>query len=250
MLIERGPSPLLAGRVARYCGFEERTQQPTRRREGPGVSTVLVFAFEAHWLINGERHTSFAGGLHDAQVTTEHPGRSLGLQVDLDPLAARALFGVPGHELANRVVAVDELLDPFLCERLAEAAGWDERFAVLDEVLASALADIRPEPDIAWAWQQLRDSHGRISIGELCTHLGWSRKRIAARFREELGLPPKAVARLVRFERARSLAGTMSWGELAYACGFADQSHLINEFRAITGLTPETFLQDVGATAA
>ena len=48
----------------------------------------------------------------------------------------------------------------------------------------------------------------------------------------------------------RSLAGTMSWGELAFACGFADQPHLIAEFKAFTGSTPETFLQDAAARAA
>jgi AraC-like DNA-binding protein len=42
----------------------------------------------------------------------------------------------------------------------------------------------------------------------------------------------------------------MPWGELAFACGFSDQSHLIAEFRRITGRTPETFLQDTGAQAA
>jgi AraC-like DNA-binding protein len=42
----------------------------------------------------------------------------------------------------------------------------------------------------------------------------------------------------------------MPWGELAYTCGFSDQSHLIHEFRAITGRTPETFLQDTLADAA
>jgi AraC-like DNA-binding protein len=42
----------------------------------------------------------------------------------------------------------------------------------------------------------------------------------------------------------------MSWGELAFACGFADQSHLIAQFRAFTGRTPETFLQDGAAAAA
>jgi AraC-like DNA-binding protein len=250
MLVEQAPSPALAGRVMRYCGFEERTPQPLRRREGPGASTVLVFVFEEHWLINGERHTSFTGGLHEQQVLTEHPGRALGLQVDLDPLAARALLGVPAHELANRTVPLDELLDPSLTEQLAGAPGWDERFALLDEALGRSLAAAQPAPEIAWAWQQLRASHGRVAIGALCSELGWSRKRIATRFRDELGLPPKAVARLLRFERARSLAGTMPWGDLAYACGFSDQSHLINEFRAITGRTPETFLQDTLAAVA
>jgi AraC-like DNA-binding protein len=103
---------------------------------------------------------------------------------------------------------------------------------------------------VVWVWQRLRDTHGRARIGALADELGWSRKRLVARLREQLGLPPKAAARLLRFERARSLAGTMSWAELAFACGFSDQPHLIAEFRAFTGQPPETFLQDTATVAA
>jgi len=148
-------------------------------------------------------------------------------------------------------VPLEQILDtPFLVERLAAAPGWDARFALLDEALGRRLADASTSPDVAWAWRQLRATHGRVPIGTLAAELGWSRKRIVARFRDEIGLPPKAAARLLRFERARELAGTMPWGELAFECGFSDQPHLIAEFRRITGRTPETFLQDTVAQAA
>jgi len=250
MLIRRDPAPPLAGRVTSYYGFEVETPEPVRQREGPGTDVVVILTFEEHWLIDGARHTSFVAGLHDRQVTTEHPGRSLGMQVNLDPLAARALVGVPLHELAGLAVPAEQILDPFLVERLANTPGWDARFALLDETLAPRLADARPSREVAWAWRRLRATHGQVPIGTLVTELGWSRKRIVARFRDEIGLPPKAVARLLRFERARELAGTMPWGELAFECGFSDQSHLIAEFRRITGRTPETFLQDTVAQAA
>lgn len=251
MQIRRAPAPSLAGRVTSYYGFEERTGRPQRRREGPGVDIVVILTFEEHWLIDGERHISFLAGLHDCQVTTEHPGRSLGMQVNLDPLAARALVGAPLHELAHRTVPLGEILDePCLAERLAEAPDWDARFALLDETLARRLADARPSREVAWAWGRLRATHGRVAIGALAAELGWSRKRIVARFRDEIGLPPKVIARQLRFERARELAGTMPWGELAFECGFSDQSHLIAEFRRITGRTPETFLQDSAVQAA
>jgi AraC-like DNA-binding protein len=97
---------------------------------------------------------------------------------------------------------------------------------------------------------RLRETHGRVRVGALADELGCSRKRSVARFRDEVGLPPKAIGRQLRFERARELAGTMPWAELALECGFSDQSHLINEFRQITGRTPETFLQDTVAQAA
>ena len=250
MVIRRAPAAPLAGRVTTYYGFEEETPEPVRLREGPGTDVVVILTFEDHWLIDGERHTSFVGGLHDQQVTTEHPGRSLGLQVSLDPLAARAFVGAPLHELAHRTVPLEDVLDsPFLVERLAEA-DWDSRFAILDDLLVPRIAGAQPSREVAWAWQRLRATHGRVPIGELAAELRWSRKRIVARFRDEIGLPPKSVARLLRFERARELAGTMPWGELAFECGFADQPHLIAEFRRITGRTPETFLQDTVAQAA
>jgi AraC-like DNA-binding protein len=251
MLIRRDPLPPLAGKVTSYYGFEVETPEPVRQREGPGTDVVVILTFEEHWLIDGERRTSFVAGLHERQVTTEHPGRSLGVQINLDPLAARALFGVPLDELADRSVPLAEVLaEPYLVERLAEMPDWEARFALLDSALAPRLGDARPAPETAWAWGRLRATHGRVPIGELASELGWSRKRIVARFRDEIGLPPKAVARQLRFERARELAGTMSWGELAFECGFSDQSHLIAEFRRITGRTPETFLQDRAAQAA
>ena len=251
MMIRRAPAAPLAGRVTSYYGFEVETPEPVRQREGPGADVVVILTFEEHWLIDGERHTSFVAGLHERQVTTEHPGRSLGMQVDLDPLAARALVGAPLHELAGRTVPLEQILDtPFLVERLAAAPEWDARFALLDEALGRRLADASASPEVAWAWRQLQATHGRVPIGTLAAELGWSRKRIVARFRDEIGLPPKAAARLLRFERARELAGTMSWGELAFECGFSDQPHLIAEFRRVTGRTPETFLQDTVAQAA
>jgi AraC-like DNA-binding protein len=249
--VRQAPTAALSGRVASYCGFADRAPSPVRAREGPGSHVVVILTLEEHWLINGERRTSFAGGLHEAQVTTEHPGRTFGIHVDLDPLGARALFGLPLHELANRTVEVDDVLDePFLTERLAESRDWAGRFKLLDEMFTRRLADARPSREIAWAWRALQATHGRAVIGALAEELGWSRKRIVSRFRDEIGLPPKAVAKLIRFERARRLAGTLPWAALAFECGYYDQSHLINDFRAITGRTPETFLQDPTAPAA
>jgi AraC-like DNA-binding protein len=251
MVIERGPTPPLAGQVTRYYGFGQETARPVRQREGPSVDLVVIFTFAEHWLIDGVRQTSFVGGLHEAQVTTEHPGRSLGMQGNLDPLAAHRLAGVPLHELANRTVPLEEVLDePFLVERLATAPDWNARFGLLDALLARRLRGSQPSPEVAWAWRRLRATHGRLPVRALTEELGWSRKRIVARFRQEIGLPPKAVDRLLRFERARELAETVPWAEITFECGFYDQSHLISEFRRISGRTPETFLQDAAAQAS
>ncbi len=80
-----------------------------------------------------------------------------------------------------------------------------------------------------------------MPIAMLGEELGWSPKRLIARFREQVGLPPKQVARLLRFQRVTNLflaTETPNWGALARQCGYYDQSHLIHEFQRFAGDTP------------
>ena len=76
----------------------------------------------------------------------------------------------------------------------------------------------------------------------LAAELGWSRRHLAARFRDEVGVSPKALARLLRFERALELLGTRTLADIAYECGYYDQAHFNRDFRAFAGATPGELL--------
>ena len=234
------------------------------RREGPGVDVLVLLSFGFEWRIGDatdpsrpwERPGSFVAGLREGAVLTEHDGRSYGMQISLTPPGAYALLGMPMHELAGRTIALDAVLGAHadrLTERLAELDDWGRRFELLDAALAARLDGAgTPSPAVVWAWRRLSGAHGRVPIGRLAHELGWSRKRLAARFRDEVGLPPKSLARLLRFERAKALLegdDRPGLARLARECGYYDQAHLTNEFRCITGTTPaayaaETNLQD------
>ena len=256
-LIRRPPHPALARHVRSYYGFSEETAAPLRRREGPGSSVVLVISFEHEWRIGDikdslrpfERHTSFIAGLRDSSVLTEHSGRSEGMQVNLAPTAAHALVRLPMHELAGETVALEAVLGGDahrLVERIHGTSSWNARFELLEAARAARLEDVRPSPEIDWAWRRLESDGGRIRVATLSEELGWSRRRLVARFREEVGVPPKTVARLLRFERAldsMSAGAFPGWARLAASCGYYDQSHLINDFRDITGTTPTAYVK-------
>jgi AraC-like DNA-binding protein len=245
------PHSALRGSVARYVGFREETAEPVERREGPGCHIVVILSFGEEWTIDGQLLTSFAGGLRDRQVTTRHEGRSYGIHVDLVPPAARRIFGLPLRELAYTQVPLEVVLDePFLAERLAEAPSWDARFRMLDAALARRAG---PPTEVDRAWHAIVAAGGDLRIADVAEWLGWSRKRLATRFAEQVGVPPKTLARIARFDRACALAEGCErpdWGRLAVECGYYDQAHLINEFRAFTGQTPETFFQDSLSSAA
>ena len=82
------------------------------------------------------------------------------------------------------------------------------------------------------------------SVHEIARSSGWSERRFSQVFREEVGLSPKAWMRIQRFQSAvrRLHAGVeLRWADLALACGFYDQSHFANEFRAFSGIDVTTY---------
>jgi transcriptional regulator GlxA family with amidase domain len=81
-----------------------------------------------------------------------------------------------------------------------------------------------------------------VRIDALADEVGWTRRHLNARFREQIGLSPKEVARLARLHRAASLLpGASDWAEVAHRCGYADQSHLNRDLRALTGCAPTEY---------
>ncbi|MGC1214073.1 MAG: helix-turn-helix domain-containing protein, partial [Micromonospora sp.] len=137
-----------------------------------------------------------------------------------------------------------------LRDRLAGTPDWPGRFALLDAALTDRLAVAGSvDARLARAWRLL-DSGGGAAVGALAGEVGWSRRHLAVQFRREFGLPPKTVARLLRFQRAYATLGREptaapvgptgpdGWAERAVRFGYYDQSHLIRDFREFAGNTP------------
>lgn len=253
-LASRPPVAALRPYVRHLHGFVEATPAPLRRREVPIGAVVMIVSLEHGWQLEDVggatlRRTSFVAGLQDGPVLVEHGGASHGMEVYFAPLGARAFFGVSLDALTGQVLELEDVLGPAattLIERLRATRGWEGRFDLLEEAIVRRMAAGRePAPDLRWAWGRLAASHGRAEIGGLADALGWSHRRLVAQFREHVGMPPKRVARILRFHRARSLlddAASPSLAAVAYECGYADQPHFTREFRALAGVTPREFL--------
>ena len=109
--------------------------------------------------------------------------------------------------------------------------------------------------ELVWSWQRLLNSDGAVPVASLAEEVGWSRRHLAARFREHVGLPPKALARILRFERAAErLRRGADLADAALDSGYYDQAHFNRDFRAFAGLTPTeyrvTSVQDIQSVPA
>ena len=260
-MVARRRGPGLEAVVSDYGGYWEEGTTPVGRREVPNRGAVLVIGFGGPLRISGQLNaaeggrtvTSFVAGFGDLPILTEHGGRQQGIEVGLSPTGAFRLLGVPMGELANRVVGLDELWGRRaveLSEQLAAASSWKARFGLVDGILADAMDDAvgagrHPDPEVVGAWQELERRRGDVSISEIQAATGWSRRRLAARFREQVGLTPKAAARVLRFDRAVELLvrpAPRALASIALASGYYDQAHFNREFRRLAGCTPSAYL--------
>ena len=171
------PAPGLCPHVRSYWGYAEETVAFSRQRELATAHAVLIVGFpppiEVSFprLGNSVRATAFVSGLSDCYAVVDSFGSQRGVQIDLTPLGAFMLFGLPMRELTNRAVELGDVLGPDgarLPERLHEASGWPARFAILDELFVDRFARARPaSPDVAWACRRLREADGRLRVSEL-----------------------------------------------------------------------------------
>jgi AraC-like DNA-binding protein len=124
--------------------------------------------------------------------------------------------------------------------------------AIFQRAIAARVLEAPPvAPELDWAWERLLESDGAVGVGDLAGELGWSRRHLAVRFREEVGMPPKALARILRFERAvERLRDGDELAALALDAGYYDQAHFNRDFRAFAGVTPTAYRPAVqsGAT--
>ncbi|MDH6447839.1 AraC-like DNA-binding protein [Streptomyces sp. SAI-126] len=236
-----------------YVGYWEAVTTPYEARLVPtGHATLLISLAEPFsqvrrlGLRDGDTGSigSLVVGLEDRPAICTHPGGQEAVRVEFAPLGAYRLFGLPMSELTNLAVGTRDVLGPgadVLVERMAAAPDWATRFDLLDKALLARLEDgPRPTPEVAHAWQLLSGSAGVIPIARIAAEVGWSQGYLIRRFTQQIGLTPKASARVLRFRHAVALLGrgTASLTEISTACGFYDQAHLNREFRAIAGTTP------------
>jgi AraC-like DNA-binding protein len=258
----RVPAEPLRPYVAAYTGYRQRGVPPARHRGLPSPYLTLIFTLDEPLTIVAHpdpgqppgEYGTLLGGLHSVPALITHAGAQSGIQVALRPLGARALLGLPAGELAALDLPAEAVLGGVcaeLREKLRSAAGWPERFAVLDEILLRRAADADVAPEVSWAWHELLREGGATRVSELAAGTGWSERHLTSRFRAEIGLAPKAAARVVRFDRARKLlvrkltaGGDYLLADLAADCGYFDQAHLAREFRALAGCPPSQWLAE------
>jgi AraC-like DNA-binding protein len=246
----RRPPAALAGLISRIVGYRETERGHFRQVEAASLDVPLIVSFGDPFAIalgrapgSNDRYGSFTAGLFAGPVTIDSFGASNCIQINFTPLGARRFFRMPMTELTDRMVPLDDLLGAggaALHDALGNARDWEVRFDIAEAFVLERLAGSQaPSPEIAWALDRIAATGGQARIAAIAQGIGWSRKHLARRFAEDVGLAPKSVSRIVRLNRAIAAARDgRGWAGIAADCGYADQAHMVREFRELAGTSP------------
>jgi len=171
----------------------------------------------------------------------------------LQPGATSAVLHLPALELTDRLVDLEDLWGAEGAHLAEDLADLDETGRV-DGLEAVLLARVRSAPaaqylriNVLGLARWVRAQPTSISVRAMVAAAGVSRQHLARVFRPVIGVGPKRYCRLARFQAGLAYAGAgpnVNWAEAAADLGYADQSHMIAEFRELSGLSPDALARE------
>ncbi len=253
---EHAPSARFAPLVDRVVGYRLAGFPAGLHIGMPSSTVTLVIPFDDALTLSDpgrptpRRFDSVLAGLATGPTHIHHDGNQHGIQLAMRPGALRALFGVRAAELAEGSFELQDVMGSEAAElrdRLHETDSWDARFALVERSLLDRLSEPRPPaPELAEAWRLIGASRGAAPIREVAQVVGWSMRRLQQQFRAELGVTPKAAARVRRFEWSLPLvsSGRMPLTQVALWCGWSDHAHMNRDWRDLAGTSPTQWRAD------
>ena len=189
----------------------------------------------------------YALGLRDAATGMVSKGMTHALGVELYPWGALRLLGLQRgslnvfeRDLGQRCRSLAKSV-----EQLLKVGDLPEALELLEAWLLGLAGETAQGPTTAIeAATLLYASHGSGKILEIAETLQISLRQLERGFAEDIGMPPKALARVIRFERVYHQllhAPNQSLSQLAFELGYADQAHLTREFQRFALTTPAAF---------
>jgi AraC-like DNA-binding protein len=159
------------------------------------------------------------------------------------PGGAVPFVRTPMHEITDQVTELSSITPRWERELLSVCTDVNtlkDRVEAIEGVLIDKLISSKHESRTLALAAKIVDYRGLISVDQLAQDAGISSRQLERRFLSEVGLGPKLLSRIMRFQQVfraiESCDG--AWGPVAAECGYYDQAHLIRDFRQFAHQTP------------
>jgi AraC-like DNA-binding protein len=253
---EHRPTGALSAFVHRMAHAEFTMALPPERLAPDSyIKLAFIFSGDPIYILGDGSYLNWRDGFcghispeKGIVATSNGPVRCL--MVNFYPSGFHALFGLDVRSFNDRMVKLCDVLgtdvETWLYEGMGRAHGVDGMFAFLTSWLEE-LARSRHAHDldrIAGLERFIRSKNGDLSVGDMVRSAGMGIRQLQRRFQPTIGLGPKAFASVVRFNhvyRTMNELGKLDL-DVALACGYYDESHLMKDMTHYLGKLPKQFL--------
>lgn len=257
------PPPKLAKFVRFFWVLENEvgTEKPYIHRVMADGCAEMIFHYQTPFdeiRSNDSIETSFSSGVHGQSQNFRRfiVRQNFGIfGIYLYPFAIPILFSMPSDELSNEMPDLRVLLGnegKVLEEKIMLAKTNEKRVEIITTFLEKKIADnYRHEPAVFSTIFDIIQTKGITNVRQLAEQSFLSTRQFERKFKAFSGFSPKLYTRIVRFQSAVNMYGDSekSLTEIAYACGYYDQSHFIHDFKEFSGQHPRFFFSGKGEGA-
>lgn len=227
-------------------------QQPERILPDGCVELILNFADQFSQHDDGEQQLqprNLVVGQMTGPILISPTGRVQLLGIRFHPGGTVPFFGVPMYELTDRLVELGSLaseLESNLVDITCDLPQLSQKIEAVENFLARYLLRYKYHSWTTALAGKIVDQGGLISIDQLATDAGISSRQLERRFQREVGLGPKLLSRILRFQQVFRAVERCdgAWAPVALECGYYDQAHLIRDFNQFAGQTPSALFAE------
>lgn len=255
----QNPSPILAPYIKQYWGIENCVSAGSEymQRIVPSGLIELSFYLGDKPQVKDDKY-DFSGntvitGQLRAYYELEITGTLSLFSISFQPQGAMMFFGIPISEFYNQNISIKHILKNPISElesRLCEAGSFNDKVLLAEKFLINQLKENFKKYEqvrIKNSIDLINKTKGKIDIDKLASEAFLSRKQFERTFSEFVGSSPKQFLKTIRFQNAIHVMeknNKVSLADLAYQCGYYDQSHMNNDFKSLAGMTPKQYFAE------
>jgi len=210
------------------------------------VELILNFGAEFSQHCEGQQKLqprNFLVGQMTGPILISPTGAVQLIGIRFHPGGTLPFLRLPLHEITDQVVELGSLssqLERNLLDAASASCSLMDKVTAIEEFLTGELLSRKHDSRLTMLAARIVESGGLVSVDQLANDAGISSRQLERRFLREVGLGPKLLGRIIRFQQVFRAVEQCdaAWATVAIECGYYDQAHLIRDFHQFARQTP------------